>query len=670
MAENLNLKTIETVDTRPFRKLVMTIGELPTSFIESMTYYELLAWFVNYLETVIIPTVNNNAEAVEELQGKFTDLNTAFNTLKSWIEDYFDNLDVQEEINNKLDQMAQDGTLEEIITEYIKANVAWTFDTVADMKLATNLINGGYAQTLGFYAINDGGASIYKITDTGTANEMDVIAIGDLFANLVLEDTMNVRQFGAKGDGVNDDTANIQQALDTCSNVLIPSGTYMIDTDVALLPKSGNKITLDNQTILKAITNDLERYHIFNISFVNDVEISGGTLQGDRDTHTGLTGEWGYCIKVQGTSDNIYLHDIYLLNAWGDGLCVDTTGSVKTERLHINNARRNGLSIIQVESFISNDDFIENTNGTAPQCGVDIEPDLGTQKLNNVVFNNLHTKNNANVGFQCWLKFENTNLSDNIIINNLFSENDLIGLWFESFKNHNGRFFVNEPKIVKSGSRGIYLRNRGLDCSTVIYKPVIDTYGVTNANSHGVDIEGYNFGESTDMGNITIIEPTVINGNASSTNPVAIQCANTTNVVYKNVNILNPIDLDGKYINFNTNIDGKIIDGYNSIVRDVDADTVVGGNEVPFITKTTNYTLLRQIRVSGSVKFPIGTRLKFINTGDYGLKVYFQNQYIYGITNNVNKVVTSTDKGAYLEIERISDTAWTVVSSSGSFTTN
>ena len=84
MAEE-NLKTVETVDTRPFRKLVMTIGELPTSYIESMTYYEILTWFVNYLETVIIPTVNNNGEAVEELQGKFTELNNAFITLKSWV---------------------------------------------------------------------------------------------------------------------------------------------------------------------------------------------------------------------------------------------------------------------------------------------------------------------------------------------------------------------------------------------------------------------------------------------------------------------------------------------------------------------------------------------------------------------------------------------------------
>lgn len=136
MAENLNLKTVDTVDTRPFKKLVMTIGELPTSFIESMTYYELLAWFTNYLETVIIPTVNNNAEAVKELQDLFTEL-------KNFVDNYFDNLDVQEEINNKLDEMAKDGTLQEIITNYLENYVEVIFpnygkdgeDTLGDCSI-------------------------------------------------------------------------------------------------------------------------------------------------------------------------------------------------------------------------------------------------------------------------------------------------------------------------------------------------------------------------------------------------------------------------------------------------------------------------------------------------------------------------------------------------------
>lgn len=112
MAENLNLKTIDTVDTRPFKKLVMTIGELPTSFVESMTYYELLAWFVNYLETVIIPTVNNNAEAVQELQDLFVEL-------KNFVDEYLDNLDIQEEVDKKLDEMVEDGTFDRIINQEI-----------------------------------------------------------------------------------------------------------------------------------------------------------------------------------------------------------------------------------------------------------------------------------------------------------------------------------------------------------------------------------------------------------------------------------------------------------------------------------------------------------------------------------------------------------------------
>lgn len=124
MAENLNLKTVNTVDTRPFKKLVMTIGELPTSFIESMTYYELLAWFTNYLETVIIPTVNNNGEAVEELQGLFTEL-------KTYVDTYFDNLDYETVINDKLDEMVENGTLTTLIGAYCNPRL-----TLQDNKIA------------------------------------------------------------------------------------------------------------------------------------------------------------------------------------------------------------------------------------------------------------------------------------------------------------------------------------------------------------------------------------------------------------------------------------------------------------------------------------------------------------------------------------------------------
>lgn len=120
-----DLKTIETVDTSPFKRLCMTIGELPASFVDSMTYYECLAWLVNYLQNTVIPAVNNNAEATEELQ-------TAFVTLKNYVDHYFDNLDVQEEINNKIDEMVQSGYFDQIFAEYVTPQL-----TALDNKINT-----------------------------------------------------------------------------------------------------------------------------------------------------------------------------------------------------------------------------------------------------------------------------------------------------------------------------------------------------------------------------------------------------------------------------------------------------------------------------------------------------------------------------------------------------
>lgn len=93
---NNEIKTIS-----PFKNFCITIGALPTSYLESMSYYEMLCWLCKYLENTINPAINNNAEALKELQ--------------DYVANYFDNLDVQTEINNKLDEMADDGTLAQII---------------------------------------------------------------------------------------------------------------------------------------------------------------------------------------------------------------------------------------------------------------------------------------------------------------------------------------------------------------------------------------------------------------------------------------------------------------------------------------------------------------------------------------------------------------------------
>lgn len=74
-------------------------------------------------------------------------------------------------------------------TNYDLHEAIHTFDTVADMKAATDLIAGTYAQTLGNIYANDGGYAIFKIKSTGTPDNLNVYSVGNsLYAHRVFTD--------------------------------------------------------------------------------------------------------------------------------------------------------------------------------------------------------------------------------------------------------------------------------------------------------------------------------------------------------------------------------------------------------------------------------------------------------------------------------------------------
>ena len=73
--------------------------------------------------------------------------------------------------------------------------------------------------------------------------------------------TLNVRDFGAKGDGVQDDTTYIQAAIMSCprnSRVLIPEGTYRV---TSLFLKDHLTMELAKGAVLSAYT-ERERFSI------------------------------------------------------------------------------------------------------------------------------------------------------------------------------------------------------------------------------------------------------------------------------------------------------------------------------------------------------------------------------------------------------------------------
>lgn len=163
----------EIKNLKPFPRFCCSIGYIPTSYKISMTYEEQLLWLCDFLENTVIPTVNQNGQAVEELQNLYIEL-------KHYVDNYFENLDIQTEINNKLDDMAEQGQLTELITDYLNLKCILAFDNISDMSEATNLIAGSFAKTYGRLNLNDGGGAFYyvrEILNTDIVDGVNVVAL-------------------------------------------------------------------------------------------------------------------------------------------------------------------------------------------------------------------------------------------------------------------------------------------------------------------------------------------------------------------------------------------------------------------------------------------------------------------------------------------------------------
>lgn len=281
----------------PFKFFCLTNFPFIEEDFDALTSYELLCKIVEYLNNVI-DTTNAIGTQTEELTN-------AFNELKNYVDNYFTNLDVQEEINNKLDQMAESGELQEIIGKYLSIKSLLAFDNIQTMKDSPNIINGSYAKTLGFNSLNDGGSKTYKIIQEDNAenvNNRTKINLGhdNLYA-ISIDDCINVKSYGAVGDGLNDDTDAIQFCIDNFPHrtLYFPSGNYLISQTLNI--KSGN----ENQVNFYMEHNA----RIFTNTPLQELLNIGGTISGtwNRNNIGNIVTIYGGTFDAHNTQRAIYL---------------------------------------------------------------------------------------------------------------------------------------------------------------------------------------------------------------------------------------------------------------------------------------------------------------------------------------------------------------------------
>lgn len=346
-----------------FKQLVLMNLQALTNFpyiekdFDAVTDYELLCKVVDHLNEVI----KNSNEQNTVIQNLYN----AFVALKDYVDNYFDNLDIQEEIDNKLDEMAKSGELADIIAQYLEVASVLGFDTKASLKSADNLVNGSITRTLGESTYNDGKGSYYKIrtiTSSDVIDDNNILALSNYptliaekienyYINKINNDIeiistspINVLLYGAKNDGITDNYNVLQNLINNNPHktLYFPDGTYLISNTLNIptgnehqinIEFSRNAILKTSESITSLISVGANEDSYNRYAEGSIVSITGVILDGTNTDRV---------IYLSANQKQTHLSNITILNANNYGIYCDTgtntsdSGDNLIENLSIN----------------------------------------------------------------------------------------------------------------------------------------------------------------------------------------------------------------------------------------------------------------------------------------------------------------------------------------------
>lgn len=276
----------------------------------------------------------------------------------------------------------------------------------------------------------------------------------------IFSELINIKEFGAVGDGKTDDTIAIQKAIEYLNNnggtLYFPVGDYNVSVtnngDSVINIQSDKKIDIDffgSKIILKE--NSYPNYNIIKVNECTNANVRNGFLIGDRLSHDyntiNSTHEWGYGIFFVLTK-NSTAYNMDISQMAGDAIVTkngESGGKINIEQCNLHHCRRQGISVLDSDIIkISNTEIhhignFDKIKGTSPMSGIDLEPASGSLKINSVIMDNIKIHDTTSFGI---VKGENI-LVDNIEILNSYIQN----MSMQSLDIHN-MINIKKSKIV------------------------------------------------------------------------------------------------------------------------------------------------------------------------------------------------------------------------------
>ena len=279
----------------------------------------------------------------------------------------------------------------------------------------------------------------------GLVNEQDFNnAIIDLTQDLQnISNYLTPQMYGAKADGVTDDTEAINAAINAAgdgSTVFIPDGIYLVrETDSTnkkdrIASRIDNKknltLLLSNEAVIKHDTSPSPYYRTIRINNSENITIRGGRLIGELDTHTPETTENGDMVNTHGygiraiDSSDITIDNIELSNYYGDPLifCSELNPyqgckNVTVTNCKIHDSARNGITVTSCQELLIQNCEIYNINKAMPKAGIDIEGEYAGSINENITIDNCNIHSNGSSSICAVLTCNNIRIKNSILGN-------------------------------------------------------------------------------------------------------------------------------------------------------------------------------------------------------------------------------------------------------------
>jgi hypothetical protein len=261
-----------------------------------------------------------------------------------------------------------------------------------------------------------------------------------------LRETVSVKDFGAVGNGVTDDTAAIQAAVNAAKKIYFPPGTYLINVVTLnannfLFGDGVASIIKQSASVVGGSSGSLYAESGSSTTTIDNIVIRDLRVEANNITAP-VFEEHTHLISLNGVK-NALIENVQFIGFRGDGLYIGSGISGSAERHNINvtvrncffdginQQNRNGISVIDVDGInIINNVFVNLTRNDMPGA-IDFEPDGNAFHIirNLVVTGNVIRNCGGNVAcIQIYTPSTVTSPAYNIVLSNNTCENSPLAL--------------------------------------------------------------------------------------------------------------------------------------------------------------------------------------------------------------------------------------------------